>query len=241
MHYITAFLLAATANVDNFAVGVAYGFKKIRIGLLTNLFIAFISALGTYLATSVGEDIGKSLDVRLANLLGSTVLVGIGVWVIRQTLKQERKRTRMRLAMERVKIPVESKFSSHSSRTMMEESPGIMTEQFSQEIIREFSYATYIENPAKADIDQSGYIDVRESVALAFGLTFNNLGSGIGAGISEVNLMAISSLTFGFSVVAIMGGYILGDRFTTRLPGLWAGTISGLLMISIGIYEYFVS
>lgn len=239
MHFITAFLLAIAANVDNFAVGIAYGLKKIKIGLSTNLFIGFISALGTYLATAVGEDIGKSLDIHVANLLSSAVLVAIGVWVIRQALKQERKRTRMRLAMERVKISVESKFSSPSSRSVIEGSPGIMTEQFSQEIIREFSYATYIENPAKADIDRSGYIDVRESIALAFGLTFNNLGSGVGAGISEVNLVAMTLFTFAFSVMAIMSGYLLGDRSTSRLPSLWAGTISGSLMITIGIYEYF--
>jgi putative Mn2+ efflux pump MntP len=240
MHLISAFLLAISANIDNLAVGIAYGFKKIKIGLSTNLFIAFISALGTYLATSVGEDISKSLNISVANIIGSTVLVGIGVWVIRETLKRERKKTKMLLRMQQMQIPVTTRFSSPSSRVVMEQSPTIMTEEFSQEIICEFSYATYIENPAKADIDKSGYIDVRESIALAFGLTFNNLGSGIGAGISDVNLMVMTLLTFIFSVLAIMGGYVLGDRFTTRLPGLWAGTISGFLMIATGIYEYFV-
>lgn len=240
MHLISALLLAISANVDNLAVGIAYGFKKIRIGLSTNLFIAFISALSTYLATSVGEDISKSLNISVANFIGSAVLVGIGIWVIRETLKRERKKTKMLLKMQQMQIPVTTRFSSPSSRVVMEKSPTIMTEEFSQEIIREFSYATYIENPAKADIDKSGYIDVRESIALAFGLTFNNLDSGIGAGISNVNLMAMTLLTFIFSVLAIMGGYVLGDRFTTRLPGLWAGTISGFLMIATGIYEYFV-
>lgn len=240
MHLITAFVLALAANVDNLAVGIAYGFKKIRIGLSTNLFIAFISALGTYLGTSVGEDISKHLNISVANVIGSTVLVGIGIWVIRETLKREYKKTKMRLRMQQMQLPVMTGFSSPSSRSVMEKSPTIMTEEFSQEIIREFSYATYIENPAKADMDKSGYIDVRESIALAFGLTFNNLGSGIGAGISNVNLMVMTLVTFIFSVLAIMGGYVLGDRFTTRLPGLWAGTVSGLLMIAIGIYEYFV-
>ncbi|MCP6760287.1 MAG: manganese efflux pump [Fischerella sp. CENA71] len=240
MYLISAFLLAFSANIDNLAVGIAYGFKKIKIGLATNLFIAFISGLGTYLATSVGEDISKSLNISVANFIGSAVLVGMGIWVIRETLKRERKRTKMLLRMQQMQIPVTTRFSSPSSRAVMEQSPAIMTEEFSQEIIREFSYETYIENPAKADIDKSGYIDVRESIALAFGLTFNNLGSGIGAGISEVNLMVITVLTFIFSVLAIMGGYVLGDRFTTRLPGLWAGTISGFLIIATGIYEYFV-
>lgn len=52
--------------------------------------------------------------------------------------------------------------------------------------------------------------------------------------------LVMTLFTFGFSVMAIMMGYILGDRSTTRLPSLWAGTISGLLMISIEIYEYFI-
>ncbi|BAZ70646.1 MAG: manganese efflux pump [Pelatocladus maniniholoensis HA4357-MV3] len=240
MHFISVFLLSISANVDNLAVGIAYGFKKIKIGLSTNLFIAFISALGTYLATSVGEDINKSLNKSVANFIGSAVIVGIGVWVIRETLKRERKRTKMLLRMQQMQIPVTTRFSLPSSRAVMEQSPAITTEEFSQEIIREFSYATYIENPAKADIDKSGYIDVRESIALAFGLTFNNLGSGIGAGISEVNLIVMTLVTFIFSVLAITGGYVLGDRFTTRLSGFWAGTISGFLMIATGIYEYFV-
>lgn len=43
--------------IDNFAVGIAYGVKKLKIGILTNLFIALVSAIGTYLSVAVGKDI----------------------------------------------------------------------------------------------------------------------------------------------------------------------------------------
>ncbi|RUT07318.1 hypothetical protein DSM106972_025790 [Dulcicalothrix desertica PCC 7102] len=62
MHLISALLLAIASNIDNFAVGIAYGVKKLKIGILTNLFIAFVSAIGTYLSVAVGKDINQLIS-----------------------------------------------------------------------------------------------------------------------------------------------------------------------------------
>jgi len=88
-HLVSSFFLAISSNVDNFAVGVAYGVKKIKIGILSNLVIAGISALGTYLSMSVGEIISRFLSEDIANLLGSGVLLIIGIWSIWDTLRTE--------------------------------------------------------------------------------------------------------------------------------------------------------
>jgi putative Mn2+ efflux pump MntP len=88
--------------------------------------------------------------------------------------------------------------------------------------------------------DRSGYIDVRESIALAFGLTLNNLGSGIGGGISNLNVWVTTLLVFVLSILGISMGYFLGNRFTSRISGYWSGIVSGALVIIIGVYEYFV-
>jgi putative sporulation protein YtaF len=79
MHLLSALLLAIAVNVDNFAVGIAYGIKKLQIGWLTNLFIGLISAVGTYLAIYVGNDIKNYLSVNVANVLGSLILIAVGV------------------------------------------------------------------------------------------------------------------------------------------------------------------
>lgn len=85
MHILSALLLAIAVNVDNFAVGIAYGIKKLQIGWLINLFIGLVSAIGTYLAISVGNDIKNYLSVNVANALGSLILIAIGIWRIWKT------------------------------------------------------------------------------------------------------------------------------------------------------------
>ncbi|MFH7030008.1 MAG: manganese efflux pump [Heteroscytonema crispum UTEX LB 1556] len=237
MHLISTFLLAIAANVDNFAVGIAYGVKKLQIGILTNLFIALVSAIGTFLSISVGDDINNYLSVNVANVLGSFVLVAVGVWSIRETFKREGQRAKKKAKM-RQEMPL--LVAAPSNRTMSNASNDDFSKEFSQEFLQEFSYENFLENPEKADIDRSGYIDVRESIALAFGLTLNNLGSGIGGGISHLNPGITTLLVFTLSLLGMSGGYLLGDRFTTRVSGFGAGIISGSLVIIIGAYEYFV-
>jgi putative Mn2+ efflux pump MntP len=237
MHLISALLLAIASNVDNFAVGIAYGVKKLKISTLTSLFIALVSAIGTFLSISVGEDINNYLSVDAANILGSIVLVAVGAWSIRDTLKTEgqkaKKKARMRQEMRLL-------VSAGSHQSVSNPSYDDYSQEFSQEFLQEFSYEKYLENPEKADLDRSGYIDVRESIALAFGLTLNNLGSGIGGGISHLNVGITSLLVFILSLLGMSGGYFFGDRFTTRISGFWAGIISGVLVIVVGVYEYFV-
>jgi putative sporulation protein YtaF len=229
MHLLSALLLAIAVNVDNFAVGIAYGIKKLQIGWLTNLFIGLISAVGTYLAISVGNEIKNYLSVNVANVLGSLILIAVGVWSIRKTLKRQRKTARMRQEMSFSVAEGSSRAISNSSY-----------DDFSQEFLQEFSYEKFLEHPEKADVDRSGYIDVQESIALAFGLTLNNLGSGLGGGISNFNVALTTFLVFTLSLLGISGGYFLGDRFTTKISGLWAGILSASLVIITGVYEYFV-
>ncbi len=237
MHLISAFLLAIASNVDNFAVGIAYGMKKLKIGILTNLFIALVSAIGTFLSISVGEDINNYLSVDVANVLGSLVLVAVGIWSIEETFKREGKRAKKKAKMrQEMRVLVAAGSNRMMSDTITDDS----SQEFSQEFLQEFSYENFLENPEKADLDRSGYIDVRESIALAFGLTLNNLGSGVGGGISHLNAVITTFLVFTLSLLGMSGGYLLGDRFTTRVSGFWAGIISGVLVIIIGVYEYFV-
>lgn len=227
MYLISVFLLAIASNIDNLAVAIAYGVKKIKIGSLSNLVISLVTGIGTYISISSGETISNYLDSNLSNLTGSSVIVTIGFWVIWDTRQKERKRKRNKLKLQqRVPVGIEADKTTSDS-----------IEQFYQEV----SYESFIAEPEKADKDKSGYIDVKESIALALGLTINNLLSGVGAGISGFHAIITSFLSFIFSLLAITGGYALGDRFKIRMSRLWTGILSGCLLIGLGIYEYFIS
>lgn len=87
---------------------------------------------------------------------------------------------------------------------------------------------------------QLRHVSIKESLVLALALSINNLGGGIGAGVSGLNLTGVTILTFLFGYLLLMLGYRLGTGFKTSLDGKWPGIVSGILMIGLGIYEVFV-
>lgn len=82
MHLLSAILFAFSANLDNFTIGTAYGMRKIRFGLLKNLIIAVITCLGTFLTLSLGMFIAGFMSIKIANLVGSMLLMLIGMYCI---------------------------------------------------------------------------------------------------------------------------------------------------------------
>lgn len=91
MHLLSTLLFAFSANIDNFTIGMAYGIKKIKIGWISNLLIAFITATGTFISMALGLAISKILTVSVANALGSVILILIGIWIIKDFfLKNEK-------------------------------------------------------------------------------------------------------------------------------------------------------
>ena len=182
-HLLSSLFISISVNLDSFAIGIAYGVKKIRIGMLSNLVIAIISTLGTYLSMTVGELIGRFLPSDTVKIIGATVLLFMGIWGIWETLKAERQ---------------EKKQKMKNSAT-------------------DISYTTFIGKPEKADLDDSKFIDVRESIPLAFALTINNLAGGVGAGITGLNVYITALMTFVLAILAIISGYFLGEKFAKKL------------------------
>ena len=83
---LSALLYSLSSNLDNLVVGIAYGIKKIKIGIIANLIIAVVTSIGTFLSMSVGSYISKFLPHFLANYLGAVVIIILGVYFITQSI-----------------------------------------------------------------------------------------------------------------------------------------------------------
>ncbi|MGL5616175.1 MAG: sporulation membrane protein YtaF [Sarcina sp.] len=79
---IPIILFVLSASIDNFTVAVAYGCKNIKIGFLSNLVIAIISAFGTFLAMVFGKTFLNIMSIKTANIIGSLALVLIAIYFI---------------------------------------------------------------------------------------------------------------------------------------------------------------
>lgn len=228
MHLLSAFLLAISCNVDNLAVAIAFGIKRLKIRLISNLLIAIVTAVATYISLSAGQSVRNYLPQNVSNLIGSLVIVATGIWIIWDTLEIEKIKKKKQLMLSearRVSVTAGTiQVSSHHSL---------------HDLYEGVSYETFLEKPEKADRDRSGCIDMKESIVLALGLSINNLGGGVGGGISGFHVGATTFLSLIFSIIAVTGGYFLGKRLKFKMPALHTGMLSGFLIIALGIYEHF--
>ncbi len=211
-HLLTILLIAISSNLDNIGIGISYGIRKINIPFSSNLLIAVITSIGTFLSILLGQTIYHFLSPKAATLLGGSIIIVAGIWVIfQETIMSKGKEDK-----EEEHPIVESHTSKYS-----------------------FSYLVKIlDNPIIADWDFSGHIDLKEATALALGLTFNNIPNGVGAGMLGLNAAITTLAVFFCSIITIWIG-ISGGHLGLRRLGSSAGVISGLILIFVGFYEIF--
>lgn len=90
-----------------------------------------------------------------------------------------------------------------------------------------------------SDRNRDGKIEVREAFLVALGLMINNLGTGIAASISDVNVCLTTVLTFALSILTVLLGEAAGRHALAKLFGKYAPLFSGILLILLGIVEFF--
>ncbi len=212
LHLATILLIAISSNLDNIGIGISYGVRKINIPFGSNLLIAVITSIGTFLSILLGQTIYLFLSPEAATLLGGGIIIAAGIWVIFQE-----------------KIMLKGKQDQ-------EEKQPIADKNLSKYGFRHI--LMILDNPVIADWDFSGHIDVREATALAFGLTLNNIPNGVGAGMLGLSAPITTLAVFFFSIITIWVGISSGQLGFRRL-GNSAGLISGLILIFVGLYEIF--
>jgi putative sporulation protein YtaF len=212
LHLVTILLLSLSSNLDNIGVGVSYGVRKINITFTSNLLIALITSSGTFLSILLGQGIYLFISAEMAGLLGGSIIIAAGIWVIFQEK-----------AMHRGKEPQEEK--------QLVAETGLSRFGFRQIV-------SILNNPVIADWDFSGHIDLKEATALALGLTINNIPNGVGAGMLGLSLILTTISVLFFSIITIWIGISSGHFGFHRL-GKSTGVISGLILIFIGVCQIF--
>jgi putative sporulation protein YtaF len=82
-------------------------------------------------------------------------------------------------------------------------------------------------------------ITLQEAGLLGTALTITNLGTGISAGIAQLNILLTSGCSFLSSLLAISLGAFLGKTISSLFSRNKLEFIAGLSLTCLGIYEYF--
>lgn len=185
-------LMTLAATADSFIIAFNYGIKKVIISNSSNLFIAIFCLLGTLVSMLIGKFLGGLVTVHTANILGSVVLVGFSVYMLKNAL-----------------------------------------------FANEEDAHQYTQDPTAVDKDNSKVIEFRESFLIGLLLSINNMGMGIGAGITGMPIIITSMVCAGASFLFIKIGCLFGSHIESSKISRILEIISCVFVLVLGILGLF--
>ncbi|MFJ8529894.1 sporulation membrane protein YtaF [Bacillus sp. NPDC094106] len=206
--YFSLVLLAFTLSLDSCSVGLTYGLRSVRIPLKSIIIIGVCSAAVMLASMGIGHMIAKVFSPVIATRIGGLVLVGIGVWVLYQFFKGDKK-----------------------------EEPQQEEKIWKLEIASLGLVIQILRKPTVADFDKSGTISGGEALLLGIALSVDSFGAGIGASLLgyapammaiSVAIMSSLFLFIGMKLGTVLSSMRWLQKFTF-LPGI--------LLIIIGIWK----
>lgn len=83
---LSSLLFSISSNLDSIVIGIAYGIKKIKMGLLSNILIGIITTFSTFISMYIGKIILNFISINLANLIGSSVIIIFGLYFLLESI-----------------------------------------------------------------------------------------------------------------------------------------------------------
>lgn len=194
MGFFMIVLMTLAATADSFIIAFNYGVKKVNISSSSNLFISIFCLFGTLTSMLIGKFLGDLIPLHTANILGSVVLIGFALYMLKNALYVKKNNSK-----------------SHQ----------------------------YNQDPEAVDKDNSKIIEFRESFLIGLLLSMNNMGMGVGAGITGMSVCITSMICAVASFLFIKIGYIVGRRMQSVKISVYLEIISSLFVLVLGILGFF--
>lgn len=208
MHLVSAVLFALAVSSDGFAVGMAYGARKIKIPLGSLLLICLASMLAVSISMLAGKALALYFTPLLAQRIGALALMAVGLWFFSESLRNWQGR--------------DETGENNAIATFRIKPLGIIIQ-----ILRE---------PSKADLDSSGVISFREAFLLGTALALDALGAGMGASMSGFNFAMTIPLVGCCKFLLISLGLRWGMNFKSGILRNGSGIFSGLVLFILGFF-----
>lgn len=90
-----------------------------------------------------------------------------------------------------------------------------------------------------ASTSKTSLLTIKEGLLLGLTLSVNNFGMGIGASLTGLRLVPTAVASLLVSVVFLYAGNVIGKTKIPALTDRTADLLSGLILVLLGIYEYF--
>lgn len=202
-------LLALALSLDSLTVGFLYGARGIRLSWGALVMIGMATGLLLGLAMFGGGLVAARLDPDLARRGGAMLLALVGLWITYQTW---RTRPGADIPSPEGRRVIKLKLGS----------VGILIE-----ILRE---------PATADLDRSGQINLYEATFLGVALALDSMAAGLGAAMAGFSPVHLPVAAAGGSALLIYIGTKTAQLLPCKINGRWA-ILHGLMLVALGLYR----
>lgn len=212
--------LGFVLSIDSFGIGFAYGVRKILIPIRSLITITVITGTVLFISISMGHGLRHFVSPEFAEMMGGLLLITLGCWNLynfyRMNNREKNGPSATPLSQIDKKKPAKKIIELKNLRIVIE----------------------ILEKPTKADIDQSGWISMKEAAVLGTALSLDAFGAGIGAAFLGYPILLTPIIIAVMSGMFVYGGILVGAKFAHLK---WVNQLRffpSCLLIIMGIYKF---
>jgi putative Mn2+ efflux pump MntP len=240
-------ILAISLSLDALGVGIAYGLRKIKIPLLSIVFICMLSILYSAMAIYFGKYLYSIIPPKVSKLIGIFILLIMGCWIILQGLIKNKSTDIEDEAIEKIEIDIKDEENIDNnldtgSNLNITKKTHIKNEELLKIAIKSLGITIQVlRDPSNCDIDKSGIIDLKESLLLGLALSVDAIGVGIGSALSGYHSVFLPFTVGLFQLILLYVGTYLGKRITAmgKFKEKVIAVAPGILLIVLAIIRIY--
>lgn len=210
---LNAIILAISASIDSFGVGITYGIKKTKISIAAIIVLLILSIFFTSVSITFGNILSSYISPSVSSIIGVSILILIGIFILYGAIFKNEKISKSK--------------SEHKEYSFFIKFLGITV--------------NIIKDPINSDFDNSNKIDIKEAIFLGIAMSLDSISIGFGCSTIGINSFLFPLLTSFFQILFLCAGKLLGKKISSisSIPqNIW-NIISGVILICMGIVKFF--
>ena len=210
---LNAIILAISASIDSFGVGITYGIKKTKISIAAIIVLLILSIFFTSVSITFGNILSSYISPSVSSIIGVSILILIGIFILYGAIFKKEKNSKSQ--------------SEHKEYSFFIKFLGITV--------------NIIKDPINSDFDNSNKIDIKEAIFLGIAMSLDSISIGFGCSTIGINSFLFPLLTSFFQILFLCAGKLLGKKISSisSIPqNIW-NIISGVILICMGVIKFF--
>lgn len=200
----TLFIVVAVC-LDSLAIGMSYGIKEIKIPKISLLIIDFVCTFFLFISMFLGDIVKSILPGNMPSIISFLILFSLGLYFILECF---------------IKNLIKKQNGTDKKLEIKLSNIKIIID--------------VVVDCTKADMNNSGDIDIKEAMYLGTALSLDALGIGFGAAMGNIGYIQVLIFAFIFNIFAIVLGLYIGKKLVSKIE-IDFSWISGVILIFIAL------